>query len=712
MATVTGGAGAARGSRRLAVGVSVVVVLAIASMLARGRSAEVVYARWMLHNGPLAVAEVWLGWAILRRRHAHGLGRVFLVCGTLFALHVAVMAYVDARLVGSGVGDSADVAFVPGAVPTDLAVAHWLTSWVWLVAVAGSLVLFLLLFPDGRLPSRRWWPVAALAGLATVLVVAGYMRWSWPGATHRIRITDQPSDLPGTFPLLTTGWVLLLAALTAAIASLGVRWQVAPPAQRTQLRPVVWSGSLLAIVGVPLFPWQAVWVPGVLVASVLFLGAYVFAVLRLQLHDVDVVVNRAVVASLLAALATGVYLAVVVGAGSLVERRAAHPLLPLVAAGLIAVLFEPARRRVRRVVDRLLYRRDADAYELLSELAHQLEHAGPLDHVAGRVVDLLTRGTGAAGARIVLREPSGPDGPEIAGAGDRELVEVLRTPVLHDGEELAAVCLHARGGGELAPDAQALVHSVAGMLGPVLRNARLTTELQAQVAELRRSRQRLVDAQDTARRQLERDLHDGAQAALVALRLRVGIASADAEALPDAAAAATVREDLRRLADEVDDTIRSLRELSRGLHPPVLASDGIAVALRGAVRALPLDVEVHAPVAARFPVAVETAVYFSCLEAVKNAATHGRARCVRVRLSAEDGWLTFTVSDDGIGFDPGTAPGGTGLANLSDRVGALDGELTVTSAPGRGTRVEGRVPAPSLTPDPPRVPGQPLVSER
>ncbi|TVP69891.1 MAG: hypothetical protein EA340_06540, partial [Nitriliruptor sp.] len=261
------------------------VTLAIGSMLLRGRPIEVLYARWMIHNGPSAVVMLLIGWAIGRRWPAHGLARVFLGVGAVEALHVSLMAYADARLVGLGLGTQPAVAFVPRDVPLDVSISFWLTSWLWIVAVGLGLVLLLLLFPDGRLPSRRWRPVVALAAVATGLLGSGYTVWSWPWTRRLVVVTEQPSDIGIAPVLLTTGWLLLLGAMGASIASLGVRWRAADAEQRTQLRPVILSGSVLGVVAVALFPVQRVWVPAALVALVVFFTSYVVAVLRFRLHD-------------------------------------------------------------------------------------------------------------------------------------------------------------------------------------------------------------------------------------------------------------------------------------------------------------------------------------------------------------------------------------------------------------------------------------------
>jgi len=695
MEAVDGRMRASRWVTVAAVGATALVVVAVAAMLMRGRSFEVLYVRWFFHQAPTGVAFTWLGWAILRRWPRHGLGVLFTASGLLAAVQVALLALTDVRLIAAGVGSDAALRFTPSDLPLSPAVSYWLSSSLWL-PVATSVVLVLLLFPDGRLPSPRWWPVAAVTALGTVLLVAGYMVWAWPGSPHERVISDQPAGIPIVSMLVTSGWILILLALVAAIGSLGVRLRDADLEQRRQLRPVVVSGGLLGFVLVVLFPWQAVWIPSALVAIAVFFASYVFSLLRFRLHDVDVVISRTVVGSVLAALVMVIYLVVVVGVGNLIGRTGDHPLLPLVAVGLVAVLFEPARRRVRRIVDRVLYGRDADAYELLCELAEELRRSGGVAPVTEHVAQLLVRGTGAAGARILVADGAQPR--PLAAAGDCEDEPLLRLPVVHDGDTLGEVQLYGRA--ELAPDAPTLLDNVAGTLGPVLRNALLTEELQAQVDQLRRSRQRLVEAQDTARRDLERDLHDGAQSRLVALRLQMGLAAAEAQAISGDPQADRLRDLLGRLGNEVDATIRSLRDLSHGLHPPVLESDGIAAALRSATRTLPLSIEVRAIDLGRFPPSVEAAVYFACLEAINNAARHGGAGCVTVELRSDDGHLRFEVADDGGGFDPEQVARGQGLSNLEDRVGALGGEVTIGSSCDQGTRIVGTLPA------------QPLVSDR
>ena len=214
-------------------------------------------------------------------------------------------------------------------------------------------------------------------------------------------------------------------------------------------------------------------------------------------------------------------------------------------------------------------------------------------------------------------------------------------------------------------------------------------EARAANADLRSSRQRLVSATDTERRRIERNLHDGAQQHLLAVRMSLAAARA---AGPDAAA-------LDRMDGQLLTAIESLRVLARGLYPPVLTERGLADAVREMAGAATVPVTVRVdPGVGRYDQGLEAAVYFCCAEAVQNAARHaGPGADVTVRLWP-DGGLRFAVADTGVGLPegPDAAPAaGTGIANLRDRIGALGGTLTVESVAGEGFTVRGWVPLPA-----------------
>ena len=225
---------------------------------------------------------------------------------------------------------------------------------------------------------------------------------------------------------------------------------------------------------------------------------------------------------------------------------------------------------------------------------------------------------------------------------------------------------------------------MASQAGLALANAGL-------IEDLRASRQRLVTAQDEARRQLERDIHDGAQQDLVALAIKAQLADVTVDEDP-----AQAKQILGEMKADAAGALANLRDLARGIYPPLLADLGLAAALNAQAGKSQLPVTVEADGVGRFPQDTEAAVYFCCLEALQNTAKYAHATQARVCLQAQNGSLRFTVSDDGTGYDARHIPMGSGLRNMADRLAALGGRLEIRSAPSQGTTITGHLPtAPS-----------------
>jgi signal transduction histidine kinase len=221
---------------------------------------------------------------------------------------------------------------------------------------------------------------------------------------------------------------------------------------------------------------------------------------------------------------------------------------------------------------------------------------------------------------------------------------------------------------------------VAAQAGLVLRNVALLEDLRA-------SRKRIVTAQDERARALERNIHDGAQQQLVALTVKLRLAQGLVSKDPAKAEAM-----LGDLQAETQTALEDLRDLARGIYPPLLADKGLPEAIAAQARKATLPARVDGDGLGRYSQDVEAAVYFCALEAMQNAAKYANASSMAIRLTDRDGWLEFAIEDDGAGFDPATTPRGAGLQNMTDRLEALDGKLDVRSAPGSGTTVAGRVP--------------------
>jgi signal transduction histidine kinase len=324
------------------------------------------------------------------------------------------------------------------------------------------------------------------------------------------------------------------------------------------------------------------------------------------------------------------------------------------------------------------------------------------EDVLPRMARAVAEGVGASRSEIWIRIGSAlypaagyPEDPTVdpvelpAGAADVESLPGFdRVFAVRDrGELLGALAVSKPPGEPLTPAEEKLIGDLVGQAGLVLRNVRLTSELRLRLEELAASRKRLVAAQDEERRRLERNIHDGAQQQLVALAVKLRLAENLVERDTKQA-----RSLLGELRDEATDAMENLRDLARGIYPPLLADKGLRAALEAQARKAAVPVTLQLDGVGRYPQEVEAAVYFSCLEALQNVAKYADAERVDLRLQEEDGHLTFAVHDDGRGFDPASTPKGSGLTNIADRLAALGGEVDVRSRPGEGTEVRGRIP--------------------
>lgn len=276
-----------------------------------------------------------------------------------------------------------------------------------------------------------------------------------------------------------------------------------------------------------------------------------------------------------------------------------------------------------------------------------------------------------------------------------ELGELRLVPATHAGAVLGLVVLgRVPGAAPFEPTEDAALADLGPRVGVVLHNRRLDAALQATLEDLRRtnddlraSRVRLVSAADAERRRIERDLHDGAQQHLVALAVNLRLA--DDAIAEDPGVASEV---LGALGDDLRAAIAELRSLAHGIFPPLLMDAGVVEALRVVADRSPSPVLLTATAVDRYAAEVESAVYFCCLEALQNAGKHAPGAPVRVHLEEVDGAIAFRVDDDGPGPGDARIVPGHGLANMTDRVGALGGTLQVEVSPSGGTLVAGSIP--------------------
>jgi signal transduction histidine kinase len=364
------------------------------------------------------------------------------------------------------------------------------------------------------------------------------------------------------------------------------------------------------------------------------------------------------------------------------------------------------RERLQRLANRLIYGRRATPYEVLSAFSERVAETYAGEEVLPRMARVLQEGTGAESATVWLRRASQlapaathPDtviGYEPITMGNGHLPDIQGASrvvaVRHQDELLGALTVTKRHGEALTPIEGKLLGDLAHQAGLVLKNFGLTADLQARLAELRASRQRLVAAQDEERRRLERNLHDGAQQNLVALKVNLGLVEMMSAKDPQKA-----KEMLASLKADADEALETLRDLARGIYPPLLADQGLNSALQAQARKATLPVMVQGEGVGRYPQDAEAAVYFCVLEALQNVQKYAGASSAVVRLFEVERLLQFEVYDDGRGFDGARISRGAGLTNMEDRLDALGGSLTITSEPGRFTRISGSLPLTSLT---------------
>ena len=661
-----------------------------------------------LSDAPSAVLYATLG-ALVVRRAGNIIGWMLLGIGALSAIMVSASAYAVLGITH------------PGTLPVPELVGL-LAEWSFVPTFTG-LGFMLLLFPTGRLPSPRWRPFAGLGLLATALAMIGFVVHprlvALPAPGDASLMFENPLGVRSLSPVLSTALVGTLTGLSvlgtvllaAAFVSLVVRYRSGGREVRQQIKwialaavavAVCQAAALLAIAATG-DASNPVTVTAYIVIPVIALfgipAIITLAILKHGLYQIDVIINRAVRYGLLSAALTAVYVGIVVGVGTL-AGYAGGPLLTAAAALAIAVLFQPLRRRAQLVANRLVYGQRATPYQVLSDFAQDMAGQLDADTALDRMASVLAGATGAVGVEVWIRVgprlrpqviwPPGstpPPAARLTSAGELPVFGVTRAIAVRHGDELlGAITVQKPKSEPMSAAEDKLLEHLASQAGLVLRNVRLTAELQAMIDDLRASRRRLVRAQDEERQRIERNLHDGAQQQLVALTVQLTL-------LEDAA---DDPGEVRQLADELRAGLHAalddLRALARGIYPPLLADQGLAAALQAQAGKTALPVLVEADGIGRYRRDAEATAYFCILEALQNVAKYARASRASVALACPDGHLEFTVADDGDGFDTAKATHGTGLQGMADRLAAVGGTLRIDSAPGSGTTISGTLP--------------------
>jgi signal transduction histidine kinase len=439
-----------------------------------------------------------------------------------------------------------------------------------------------------------------------------------------------------------------------------------------------------------------------------------------------------------------VYLVVVLGLASIPTNQSTFALakvqnllhvrlaLSMAAAAIAALIYGPARQRLGQIANRIVYGEREAPDAVLRTFGSRLSRAVPMDELLLQVAESLRKTLALSAAEVwtgsggrLERTVSVPDVPVThLRLNDEEQLVVARAgvtgtawlevwlpailegregsilrvaPTTHSGQVLGLiVAVRPPGGDQFTTDDDTMLTELARQVGLALHNVELDSALQESLEEVRRqadelraSRARIVAASDAARREIERNLHDGAQQHLVALAVNVRLARKLAETDPESSF-----ELLDQLGLDLQDAVQELRALAHGIYPPLLIDRGLEEALRAAAGRAALPTEVEAVDLVRYSPETEAAIYFCCMEALQNAGKHaGEGSSATVRVWRDGDQLAFEVADTGAGFDmKGVAGKGAGFVNMSDRVGAVGGTLQVDSAVGQGTTIAGKVP--------------------
>jgi hypothetical protein len=637
-----------------------------------------------LHGWPLvnvaAVGSAVLGAVILGAHSRHPIGWILNVVGLTTSMSLAAESYALWVLQNDGPGSS-----------TQAQLAGWVAAILGGPLALACLTVVFLLVPSGSYlsPAWRWVARAAVAGYgvhALGLVLIG------PNGINR---NGDPIDAdPGLeVLLLSLGVIVITLTLLASVVAMLVRLRHSTGATRQQIRVVAIGAAcvglslVVLIVGQGLNGGRQSWQTSVpLYASyVLLVVGIGVAVLRYRLYEVEVIVSRAVVLAIATVFVTVGYVGLVVALGRMVEDRTGGGFwLSLIATVVVALAFQPLRRWVVRVADRLAYGERAAPYDALADFTRRVGRTPVADELlptiaaaAGEAVGaerVVVRLDGEAGEALTATWPSAASVPDVETASDRgETV-----PIADVAGRLGSVVLTLPPGRDLRPPERQLLSDLADQAALALRNARLEIELAARVHQLDRrthelaaSRNRIIGAVDTERRRLEASI--AARVLPTMLRLRTEVAESATGDVPAKRIEACV--------DLAAEALESLRELTRGIYPTILTRSGLGPALSShAARVLRADaMRIDRGVAnARFPERVEAAAYFCCVEVLEHAGGE-------IALALSDDGSELVVSLHGVSLDA------LNRMAIVDRVEACEGALDVPGPDGGSLRI--RLPA-------------------
>jgi signal transduction histidine kinase len=642
-----------------------------------------------------------VGALVAARQPDNAIGRIMLGIGAGEALSVVLTVYVAYAL-----------EINPGSLPRpDIALGLEAGLWVPFIGLVGTFLI--LLFPDGHLPSPRWRPWAWFSAIVMILVYTIITIAPGSFADSGYRHIRNPFGIQALRPIIGPAFSLValipIAIMGCAVALIR-RFRRSHGQERLQLKWFTAAAAVLAVSYLILMtlnlPYLATsrptphWVDLVgsigIFSFILIPIAVGIAILKYRLYEINVVINKALVFGTLAAFITAVYVAIVVGIGALLGSGGRPNLaLSITATAIVAIAFQPVRDRVQRIANRLVYGERATPYEVLTRFSASLGTVASIEHVLPQIARQTAEGLGASRVVVVAhledadRVATFP--PEGSGSATPDAV----IPVMYQNECVGEIRVTKPESESLTAQERRLLAQLGVHAGVVLHNHQLAIELRrrldelsVQSDELKDSRKRLVSAADTSRRSIERAIREQVEGKLVAIASDLDLAEQAIGSDPERAAVI-----LETLSERTNETLEALRDLARGIYPPLLVDKGLVVALQAYMRktGMNVDLQVDEDLAEeRFERSIETSCYFCLKETLDNVARHAGGAAA-VAIERREDQLVFSVCDEGPGFDVNGLQEAGGLQAMRDRLSAAGGELRVVSTD-QGTVVSGWIP--------------------
>jgi len=689
-------------ARRLAwpiawISIALVVIALILSVIALTAAGEVLEpALHQIFSPIFAISYILIGGLVASRRPRNPVGWISAAVGFFFSLGLVSLAYdmLSSSLIAEG--------SLPGA---DFAL--WVEQWAWFPPSVLPMTFLLLLYPDGRLPSRRWRPIAwaSAAGLIAAVFIMALIAGLNPG--QRLETESFEAAVgEGMLNLLTiTVAPLLVIGVVGSVTAPIVRFRRSRGIERQQMKWMAYAGAIL-ILGVLLGSVLTQTLPnsqlaselGIILTNATQLGivlAAAVAILKYRLYDIDILINRTLVYGVLTVITMGIYVLAVGYLGNLFQARD-KSVIAFMTTGLVALLFQPLRDRLQRIVNRFMYGERSDPVSVLTKLGKQLEETvSPHDALSGMVVMIAQT---LKLPYVAIEFGVGKEASVLASYGQPS-EDLIQFPIIYQAQIIGCLDVAPRSLGEPFSDKDnVLLENIARQAGSAAQAARLTTDLQ-------RSRQRLVTAREEERRRLRRDLHDGIGPTMAGQTLILDAAIDLILGDPESGQEQDLEEAINLLSglkEQTQHTVKNIRHIVYALRPPSLDDLGLVAAIQAHVdqlvlskQGLSISIENSLQDIPRFSAAVELAAYRIVLEALTNVINHAQAQechvVIMVSGADESRTLKLEINDDGIGFPEKNRPG-IGLASMRERAEELGGSFSIIHDNNRGARVLANIP--------------------